>query len=152
MAKESTHSLYVNMSASQVRKRLKGYGFGVRDVQAADRNQAVILHTATGEHLRELESLFADVTSARSKEALGTPVENLRNLGPGSAAWLREIGVHTKADLERVGPVAAYQLVKQRHAGVTLNLLWAMVAALGDRDILELSQGEKANLRAEAGE
>ncbi|MGN6544503.1 MAG: TfoX/Sxy family DNA transformation protein [Aureliella sp.] len=152
MGRESTHALYVNLSASQVRKRLKGYGFGVRDVQASDRNQAVIIHTATGEHLRELESLFADVMSAKSKEALGTPIENLRNLGASSAAWLREIGVHTKADLERLGPVLAYQLVKQRQPAATVNLLWAMAAALQDKSVSELSESEKANLRAEAGE
>ena len=152
MARETTHSLYVNLSASQVRKRLKGYGFGVRDVQASDRNQAVIIHTATGEHLRELEGLFADVLSASSREALGVPIENLRNLGPTSAAWLREIGVHTKADLERMGPILAYQLVKQRQSGASINLLWAMAAALGDKDIRELSDADKARLRAEVGE
>lgn len=152
MAREAAHSLYVNLSASQVRKRLKGYGFGVRDVQASDRNQAVIIHTATGEHLRELERLFADVLSASSKDALGAPIENLRNLGATSAAWLREVGVHTKADLERTGPILAYQLVKQKHPDATVNLLWAMSAALSDKDVSELSEGDKARLRAEVGE
>jgi hypothetical protein len=61
MTKPTVDKLYVNLSASQVRKRLKGHGFGVRRVEAADRKQSVIIHTATGEHLRELESLFADV-------------------------------------------------------------------------------------------
>jgi hypothetical protein len=53
--------LYVRLSASQVRRRLKGLGFGVKKVESADRNQAVIIHTATGEHLRELTAIFADV-------------------------------------------------------------------------------------------
>jgi hypothetical protein len=53
--------LYVNLGASQTRRRLSGYGFGVRKVESAGRNQAVIVHTATGEHLRELQRLFADV-------------------------------------------------------------------------------------------
>jgi hypothetical protein len=136
------------LSASQVRKRLKGYGFGVRDVQASDRNQAVIIHTATGEHLRELEALFSDVMSAPTQEALGIPIENLRNLGPSSAAWLREIGIHSKADLERAGPVLAYKLVKQKHAATSLNLLWSMAAALLDKDVQELTDQEKANLSA----
>ena len=52
----------------QVRKRLKGHGFGVRKVESADRKQAVIIHTATGQHLRELEALLADVMSSTSKE------------------------------------------------------------------------------------
>ena len=54
-------SLWVLLSASQVRKRLVGHGFGVRRVEAVDRKQAVITHTATGDHLRELEALFNDV-------------------------------------------------------------------------------------------
>ena len=53
--------LHVNLSASQVRRRLKGHGFGVRKVQSAGRSQAVIIHTATGKHRRELHALFQDV-------------------------------------------------------------------------------------------
>jgi DNA transformation protein len=86
MTKATTDYLYVNLSASQTRKRLKGYGFGVRKVEAVDRNQAVIIHTATRDHLRELESLFADVMPSASKSDLDTPIENLRNLGPTRAA------------------------------------------------------------------
>ena len=52
------YRLYVDLGASQVRRRLKGYGFGVRRVESVDRGRAVIIHTATGDHLRQLESLF----------------------------------------------------------------------------------------------
>jgi hypothetical protein len=69
MTNATTDKLYVYLSASQTRKRLKGHGFGVRKVEAADRNQAVIVHTATGQHLRELKSLFADVMSSSSPVA-----------------------------------------------------------------------------------
>jgi DNA transformation protein and related proteins len=53
--------LYVNLGASQTRRRLQGHGFGVKKVQAVGRNQAVIIHTATGQHREELRELFADV-------------------------------------------------------------------------------------------
>ena len=53
--------LFVNLSASRTRLRLKGFGHGVRKVQSAGRNQSVIIHTATGLHLQELEAKFADV-------------------------------------------------------------------------------------------
>jgi hypothetical protein len=56
--------LYLALSASQVRRRLKGHGFGVRKVESAGRGRAVIIHTATGEHRRELEALFQDVLSS----------------------------------------------------------------------------------------
>jgi hypothetical protein len=55
------YRLYVNLGASQARRRLKGIGYGVRKVQSAGRGQAVIIHTATGQHLRDLAAVFADV-------------------------------------------------------------------------------------------
>jgi hypothetical protein len=63
-----TDRLFVNLGASQVRRRLKGHGFGVRKVETAGKSRAVIIHTATGEHLRQLESLFQDVIDARAEE------------------------------------------------------------------------------------
>jgi hypothetical protein len=60
--------LYVAVGASQARRRLKGLGFGVRKVYSDGKNRAVIIHTATGEHLRELEDFFRDV--------LTTPLDN----------------------------------------------------------------------------
>ena len=71
MTKAKREKLYVDLSASQVRRRLKGHGFGVRKVESAGRNQAVIIHTATGQHLRELETLLADVMPSKSKDGLG---------------------------------------------------------------------------------
>ena len=152
MSKPAADHLYVNLSASQTRKRLKGYGFGVRKVEAVDRNQAVIIHTATRDHLRDLEALFADVMPSASKAELDTPIENLRNLGPNSAAWLRDIGVQTRAELEDLGPAFAYQMVKKDQPIVSVNLLWSMAAALMNKDWRELSEDEKHKLLAEVKE
>ncbi len=88
--------------------------------------------------------------SSASQDELGTPVENLRNLGPTSADWLRDVGIHTIADLEHVGPVLAYRLVKQQQPGTSLNLLWAMAAGLKDEDWRELTEETKNRLRKEA--
>jgi hypothetical protein len=55
--------LYVALGASKVRRRLKGHGFGVRKVYSDGKNRAVIIHTATGDHLRQLEAFFQDVLS-----------------------------------------------------------------------------------------
>ena len=55
------HRLHVKLGASQVRRRVKGLGFGIRKVQSAGRGEAVIIHTATGQHLRELQAIFQDV-------------------------------------------------------------------------------------------
>jgi len=86
--------LYVNIGPSQAKRRLKGFGHGVKKVQSAGRNQAVVIHTATGRHLEELQAKFVDVGYASAESGLLEPIENLRTLGPTSAAWLREVGCH----------------------------------------------------------
>ena len=63
--------LYVNISASQVRRRLKGFGHGVRKIQSAGKNRAVIIHTATGQHLDELVAVLGDVKVSPLEEDLG---------------------------------------------------------------------------------
>ena len=74
--------LFVNLGASQARRRLKGFGHGVRKVQSAGRNQAAIIHTATGRHLKELEALFADVGFSATEADLSGPIDNLSVIGP----------------------------------------------------------------------
>ena len=70
--------LYVNLGASQTRRRLKGFGHGVRKVRSAGRQQAVVIHTATGRHLEELMARFADVGCAVTPW-LDTPVRGLES-------------------------------------------------------------------------
>jgi len=144
--------LFVNLGPSQAKRRLKGFGHGVRKVQSAGRNQAVIIHTASGRHLEELQAKFADVGFSSTESALLEPIENLRNLGPASAAWLREVGITTIPELSRVGPVLAYRLVKENQPKASLNLLWSLTAGLLDVDWRELSDQEKDKLRNEIGE
>ena len=121
----------------------------MKKVQSAGRNQAVVIHTATGRHLDELQAKFADVGYANAESGLLEPIQNLRNLGPASAAWLRDAGIMTISDLTRLGPVPAYWLLKQRQPKASLNLLWALAAGLLDRDWKELTDEEKERLLAE---
>ena len=146
---ESTrvYKLYVNLSASQTRKRLQGHGLGVRKVAATDRNQSVIIHTATGRHLHDLEALFNDLTSSAWHEDLDTPVENLRHLGAPSAALLRDVNIHTRSDLARCGPTAAYQQIKNNtDTSVNTTLLWALAAALANCDPQDLDAATRRRL------
>jgi DNA transformation protein and related proteins len=61
MPERKGQRLYVNLGASQTRRRLQGFGHGVRKVESAGSNRAVIIHTATGRHLDELQAKFTDV-------------------------------------------------------------------------------------------
>jgi DNA transformation protein len=78
------------------------------------------------------------------------PIESLRNLGPHSGLWLREVGIATIAELERLGPVVAFRLVKQRRPKASLNLLWALAAGLRGIDWRKLGVATKNRLRQEA--
>jgi hypothetical protein len=66
--------LIVNLGATKARRRLKGFGHGVRKIQSAGRNRAAVIHTATGRHLAELEAIFADVGFTSSRDELGGPI------------------------------------------------------------------------------
>ncbi len=149
MADPKGDHLFVNVGASEARRRLKGFGHGVRKVRSAGKNQALIIHTATGRHLAELKTKFVDVGCSSSETDLGEPIQNLRNLGSAGAAWLRDVGITTIAELQRLGPATAYRLVKQKQSKATLNLLWAMAAGLADRDWRELTEAEKQKLLVE---
>lgn len=78
------------------------------------------------------------------------PIESLPNLGPKSSHWLRDAGISTIAELEQLGAVAAFQLVKERQSKVSLNLLWALEAGLKGQDWRELAESTKQRLREEA--
>lgn len=65
--------LYVALSASQARRRLKGHGLGVRKIESAGKNRALIIHTATGQHQRDLEALFHDALEQRMAEPGASP-------------------------------------------------------------------------------
>lgn len=152
MADPKGDKLLVNVGASETRRRLKGFGHGVRKVQSAGRNQALVIHTATGGHLAELEAKFADVGFSSTETSLSEPVANLRNLGATGAGWLRSVGIRTIAELERLGPVLAYRMVKQQQPEARVDLLWALAAGLSGQDWRELTEEEKEKLLAEVRE
>ncbi|TWU23671.1 TfoX/Sxy family DNA transformation protein [Bythopirellula polymerisocia] len=68
------------------------------------------------------------------------PIETLPNLGPKSGHWLREAGITTIAELERLGAVVAFRIVKRRQPTASLNLLWALAAGLEGKDWRELEE------------
>ena len=53
----------------------------------------------------------------------------LRNIGPKSAAWLRQVGLRTEADLVAIGPVEAFMRVRRAGFKPTMNLLYALEGA-----------------------
>lgn len=81
--------LLVNLGASQVRKRLKGHGWGVRQIQSVGKQQSVVIHTATGTHLQRLVELLAPYAQVPHEEfeeesdARGLPLDDTLAADPG---------------------------------------------------------------------
>ncbi|HEY6985680.1 MAG TPA: TfoX/Sxy family protein [Rhodanobacteraceae bacterium] len=72
----------------------------------------------------------------------------IRNVGPKSAAWLRQVGVRSTEDLVRIGPVEAFLKVKRAGFRPSLNLLYAMAGAIADCHWAELPESRKQELLA----
>lgn len=74
----------------------------------------------------------------------------LRNIGPKSAAWLRQVGLHTREDLAAAGPVDAYMRVRRAGFRPSMNLLYALEGALQDCHWQEVPDARRQQLVGEA--
>lgn len=78
-------------------------------------------------------------------------VQALVNLGPVSQKWLADVGIRTRADLERIGSVAAFKKVEEAGHKPSANLLYALEGALLDLRWDRLSEEIRLNLLERAG-
>ncbi|HRN61590.1 MAG TPA: TfoX/Sxy family protein [Luteimonas sp.] len=72
----------------------------------------------------------------------------LRNIGPKSAAWLRQVGLRTEADLVAAGPVDAFMRVRRAGFKPSLNMLYALEGALQDCHWQEVPEARRTELVA----
>ena len=70
----------------------------------------------------------------------------IRNVGPKSAAWLRQVGVRTTEDLARIGPVETFLKVKRAGFRPSLNLLYALAGAIENCHWADLPDERKTAL------
>ncbi len=74
-------------------------------------------------------------------------ISELRGLGEISAAMLAEVGIDSEADLNRIGPVEAFVMVRdQTDHSPSKNLLYAMIGALEDKDWKTIAREQKSSL------
>jgi len=73
----------------------------------------------------------------------------LRNIGPKSAAWLRQVGLRSAEDLVAVGAVQAFVKVKRAGFKPSLNLLYALEGALQDCHWHDVPEPRRQQLLAE---
>lgn len=77
-------------------------------------------------------------------------MEKLRNIGPKSAAWLRQVGLRSYEDVAAAGPVEAFMRIKRAGFKPTLNLLYAIEGALVGCHWQDVPESRRAQLVSEA--
>jgi len=71
----------------------------------------------------------------------------LKGLGTKSEALLNKIDVYTRSELEEMGPIRAFNELKEMEgSSVSLNLLYAMVGALENKHWADIAKSERARL------
>jgi DNA transformation protein len=73
-------------------------------------------------------------------------IASLKNLGPKSVQMLRSAGIRTVAQLQKHGAVEAYVKVRAVDERASLNLLWALEAALTDRAWQDVAKKDRLRL------
>lgn len=74
-------------------------------------------------------------------------VEGLLNLGPESSAWLADVGVTTREQLSRLGPLGACRRLLEAGRPVSLLLAYAIEGALTGRHWAQLDPATREILR-----
>lgn len=74
----------------------------------------------------------------------------LRNIGPKSAAWLRQVGLRSAEDLRAAGPVDAWMRVRRAGFKPSLNLLYSLEGALQDCHWQDVPEARRKALVAAA--
>jgi len=75
--------------------------------------------------------------------------DKLMNVGPKSAAWLRQVGIRSRADLVAHGSVAAFAKIKRAGFKPSLNLLYALEGALLECHWQQLPEDRRSALLIE---
>ena len=83
---------------------------------------------------------------------MSAPPLKMRNIGPKSAAWLRQVGLRTPEDLAEAGPLEAFMRIKRAGFKPSLNLLYSLEGALRDCHWQEVPDARRAELVAAAEE
>ena len=78
------------------------------------------------------------------------PDAKLRNIGPKSAAWLRQVGLHTPESLAEAGTVGAFMRIKRAGFRPSLNLLYALEGAIVECHWRDVPEARRRQLVAEA--
>ena len=72
--------------------------------------------------------------------------EKMRNIGPKSAAWLRQVGLRSLHEISDIGVVEAFMKVRRAGFKPSLNLLYALEGAVLDCHWQEVPDTRRSEL------
>lgn len=127
-------------------------GFGASDSAASSHLFHARRRPGLGRFRARLSALLPADPPPRRIRAAGPPVqalESLKNLGPASAAWLRDAGIHTPEQLALLGAVEAFLRVREAGRQPSVNLLYAVAGALANCRWDRLPEGTRGALLLE---
>ncbi|MGD9582458.1 MAG: TfoX/Sxy family protein [Lysobacterales bacterium] len=75
-----------------------------------------------------------------------SPSAKIRNIGPKSAAWLRQVGIRSEADIKQAGALAVFMKVRKAGFRPSLNLLYALEGAVQGCHWTALGEQRKSEL------
>jgi DNA transformation protein len=76
-----------------------------------------------------------------------TPIKDLPNLGAKCEKWFAQIGIHTRGDIEKIGIVQLYAMVKEVKPKTSIVLLWALFGALNNMHFSDVPEEIKGKLK-----
>ena len=82
----------------------------------------------------------------KSNQAAKPAAEKMRNIGPKSAAWLRQVGIKSTEEIKSLGAFAAFLKVRRAGFKATLSLVYALAGAEDDCHWQALDVKRKAAL------
>jgi len=74
----------------------------------------------------------------------------MRNIGPVSGQWLKDIGIETVEDIQKQGIANIYVQLKLEGKNVNRAMMWALWGAVNDTHWTQTPEAEKDRRTAEA--
>lgn len=74
-------------------------------------------------------------------------ISELPNLGPKTETWLNTVGIFSREDVERIGSVEIYRLLRANGFPASLNLVYAIEAMIIGEHWTKLPPSLKTELR-----
>jgi DNA transformation protein and related proteins len=71
---------------------------------------------------------------------------SLRGLGPTSTRWLVELGIVSAAQLRACDPFELYLRIKAKRGSASINLLYALIGAIEDRDWRDVAKQDRTTI------